>query len=220
MIDKVSLLAKTVGKDIKDMNDGLDKCVQKGQNGTYIDVIPLSQNAYNPSRLAYFDPSTKNRPPSAYGVLYGFSSKGDFAKRGENWITTLASGTDGRLYFCLSVNGGQDGWNEVITTNSRHAVACTNGIIAGQQLGTSLPFTKRWAKITDTTPPMRDGKSVNHHFNRQKIINVSYRIDGEGFSCCDGLSIEVHDGYFVIEATFLDANLGNRPVAFYVEYEP
>lgn len=199
--------------------------VIKGENGTWGDTIPLSANAYAPTRLSYYNPSTQNRPNS-YGTMIAFSSQGHFSKQAENWINTVAFGTDGTIKFCQSVNGGQTAWYDIYneaTTPNRQII--TNGLQAGKSFrsgGQSIAtgFIKGWAKmVVGNAPPPLSGTTVSHPFDRRKIINVSARIDGDGMSFVQGLMIEVHDNYFSIENNTANANTAGKPLTLYIEYE-
>lgn len=185
-------------------------------------VSPLG-DVHAPTRQGYYSQelNSANRP-TGYGVAVSFSSMGHFNKVHNNWISTIAFGTDGRLFFSQSINGAANNpWREIYHSGiigSRNVAM--SAVRAGNAVGTAQPFFKKWAKLSDTTPPKGSGKSIPHSFNRQKIINVSYRIDGAGFSACEGLYIEIHDSHFAIETVHPNAQLGNKPVTIYVEYEP
>lgn len=215
----------TLQQEVSGMKLTLNGYVIKGNNGTWADAPELSRDAYHPTRLSYYNPSTQNRPNS-YGVITSFSSKGHFTKQGENWINSVAFGTDGTIKFCQSVNGGQTAWYDIYneaTTPNRQII--TNGLQAGKSFrsgGQSIAtgFVKGWAKmVVGNAPPPLSGMTVSHPFDRRKIINVSARIDGDGMSFVQGLVIEVHDNYFSIENNTANANTAGKPLTLYIEYE-
>lgn len=82
----------------------------------------------------------------------------------------------------------------------------------------AMPFVQKWCKIVDTSPPNRSGKSINHPFARNKIVGISYRIDGDGFSSCEGLLFEIHDNSFMVESNYSNANFANKPLSIFIKY--
>lgn len=183
----------------------------------------LLGDLHAPSQIGYYsqESASANRP-NPYGVAVSFSSMGHFNKQHNNWISTVAFGTDGRIFFNQNINGGATtAWREIYHSGVTGSRSIHLGAVrAGGAVGTAQPFYTRWAKLTDTTPPMNGGKSINHRFNRQKIVGISYRIDGDGFSSCQGLHIEIHDNYLNVESVFTNAQLGNKPLTVFVAYEP
>lgn len=182
----------------------------------------LLNDLHAPTQIGYYSQeSTSANRPNPYGVAVSYSSMGHFNKIHNNWINTLAFGTDGRLFVSQSINGGANTpWREIYHSGiigSRNVAM--SAVRAGNAVGAAQPFYKRWVKITDTTPPMNGGKSINHRFNRQKIVGISYRIDGDGFSSCQGLHIEIYDNHLNVESVFTNAQLGNKPLTVFVEYE-
>lgn len=221
---ELTALSKELKNDLI-TSETLDTYVLKGNNGTWATNpdTPV-RDCFVPTIIGYYTPETQSNRPNSYGSLHSFSSQGTLTKQHNNWITTLAFGTDARIFYNQSINAGQTAWFEIATTESRQAIIQSNGIQMGQNITqrnvTATGFVKRTAKLSDTTPPRGSGKSINHPFNKNKIVGISYRIDGDGFSSCQGLSIEIHDTHFAVESIFTNASLGNKPVTFYVEYEP
>lgn len=203
----------------------LSQYVLKGQNGTWQENPTTAvTDCFTPTIIGYYSPETVSNRPSSYGSLHSFSSKGTLTKQHNNWITTIAFSTDARIFYTQSINAGQTAWFEFATTESRQAIIQSNGIQMGQNISvrnvTANGYVKRTAKLSSTTPARSSGKTINHPFNRSKITGISYRIDGDGFSSCEGLAIEIHDTYFNVESIFTNAQLGNKPVTFYIDYEP
>lgn len=198
--------------------------VIKGENGTWA-VNPTNAviNCYEPVVLGYYtqEHSRQNRP-NGYGSLHSFSSQGHLTKQGGNWITTFAFGTDGRLFYVQSINGGQGGWNEIVTSQSRQVTIQSNGIQSGQNLsrgnGNATGFVKRWAKLNATAPSDNLPITINHPFARNKIVSLNYRIDGDNKSITNGLNVEIYDNYF--QVVLNNQGYANKAVTFYVEYEP
>lgn len=198
--------------------------VVKGENGTWAENPTRAvNNCFEPVVIGYYtQDNTRQNRPSGYGSLHSFSSIGSMRKQGGNWITTLAFSTDERIFFVQSINGGQGGWNEIASNKSRTVQIQSDGIQAGQNLTnrsvTANGFIKKWAEMTATTPSNELPIVINHPFNRNKIVNMSYRIDGDNSSVTSGLSVEIYDNHFKV--ILQNQNYANRPVTFFVEHKP
>lgn len=146
--------------------------VQKGKNGTWGDTIAVSTNLYNPTRLGYYEPSTQNRPPSSsYGAVISFGSKGHLRKESQNWVYTLAFGTDQKIFLAQSINGGQDNWIAIPTS--------------------SVPL--HTIKATGTTPAVGSSVTipVSGIGNRDRIASASPRVDLANGAICPNCPIEI-----------------------------
>lgn len=138
----------------------LSNYVQRGQNGSWGDTIPVSSDLHIPQRLVAYDASTKNKPfNSRYGTAISFSSNGNLTKARQNWISTLAFGTDQRIFYTQSINAGQDNWVAIPTAT----------------------FSEHTVNFSSTTPAAGASTVVNVPtgvvVHRHKLTNLRMRVD-------------------------------------------
>lgn len=150
----------------------LENYVRKGRNGSWGDTIPVTADLFIPQRLVSYAPSTKNKPlNSNYGSAISFSNKGSLNKASQNWITTLAFGTDQRIFYTQSINAGQDDWLAIPTsTVSLHTIKLT-GTMPAVDAELTIPVTGMG--------------------NRDRVASIRMRFDLANTSLCMDCPVEI-----------------------------
>lgn len=210
---------QALGADIKALfANKADKTttVQKGYNGTWGDTISKSLNLHNPVRLSYWDTGTQNRPEWGWGTAISISSQGHFIKQSQNWIMTLAFGTDQNLYLTQSINGGQDGWVKFYHTQN---IVKEHLNVASIKTG-SNSFSRKWLKISnEIMPALGSSTTIDCPIARNKIIAIHARADGESISFIQGINIQLYDGYMTLTNGTNNSQSRGVPLTIYIEYE-
>lgn len=198
------IILEIIPDDIKQLRQYLDGKSDKGKNGTWGDKITLATDLYQPQRLTYYEPSSRNKPfNSSYGTVVSVASQGEFVKRGQNWIASLAFSTDQRIFFTQSINAGQDNWVAVPTAS----------------------FSYHSQKIASIFPSV--GQSVTIPFslnNRNLAVDVSVRVDlvNNSLLLKDTVEVIVENnrvtGLKITNNTNNSAT-NNRPMTVYVRHE-
>ena len=164
----------------------------------------------------------------ADGVYQGVG-KWDLPKKGTEVLTP--NDTHLNVYFLpsssTSINTIEKIKMELGTVGTDYTPAMEDFSFNGSSGGevsrngvSSVPFKKRWAKIVGLSPEIGRPLSLKHPFDRTKIISISYRIDTPNDSLVNnGLTIEVTNDEFRLNAMYIDNYYQNKTMTLYVEYE-
>lgn len=122
---------KSAWEKVNDMTEELyTKSAFKGSNGTWEDNIPVANDLFeNVKKLRSWNNSSANIPlAGTFGVVTAWSSNGGFVKENGNWISMVGWGTNGTMFFTISVNGAQFiPWRRI--WNSGNTTVDSNGFI-------------------------------------------------------------------------------------------
>lgn len=176
-------------------------------------------DALYPVKAGYYTRDSRNRPTS-HGTTISLNSNGTYQKMHDNWITTFAFGTDGRIFFSQNTNTAPTVWREIY----HEGVTPTRAIqVAALQSGIATDLTqafyKSWTKISSKTPSKGSCRNIEYDIDPKKIVNVSYRIDGPTTIVNQGLSIAFTKDYIVVENENPDPKYAQCPLTIYIEFE-
>ena len=224
IVDTSTFALKTEVQEVKTLTESkvsLDNNKMVGGTPT------LVTDTRNPVRFGYFRPETLNRPTSSYGNIIAFSNKEGFGKANGTWMTQLAFGTDGRIFYSRSIDGAEfTTWTEFVTSTSASCNVRGAGAFIGNNIAnrgvTGSVYWKRWCKFSVTTSPKKDQTvPYTHPFaSRKKIISVSIRVDGASSSTSQGFECVITDTAFLVTNKNPDVAFESSLITFYVEYEP